>query len=70
VVTLQELFSFKVDRVTPERVVIGSLQPTGLRPSFITKFEKRGIELPLSLFGGGLHAADLVSHQVAGGRAQ
>jgi pilus assembly protein CpaF len=70
VVTLQELFAFKVDRVTPERVVIGSLQPTGLRPSFITKFEKRGVELPLSLFGGGLHAADLVSHQVAGGRAQ
>ena len=70
VVTLQELFAFRVERVTPERVVIGSLQPTGLRPSFITKFEKRGIELPLSLFGGGLHAADLASHQVAGGRAQ
>jgi pilus assembly protein CpaF len=69
VVTLQELFAFQVERVTPERVVIGSLQPTGLRPSFITKFEKRGIELPLSLFGGGLHAADLVSHQVAGGRS-
>jgi pilus assembly protein CpaF len=69
VVTLQELFSFKVDRVTPERVVIGSLQPTGLRPSFITKFEKRGVELPLSLFGAGLHAADVVSHQVAGGRS-
>ncbi len=70
VVTLQELFAFRVERVTPERVVIGSLQPTGLRPSFITKFEKRGIELPLSLFGGGLHAADLVSPQVAGGRGK
>jgi pilus assembly protein CpaF len=71
VVTLQELFAFRVERVTAERVVIGSLQPTGLRPSFVTKFEKRGIELPLSLFGvGGLHAADLMSHQVAGGRAQ
>jgi pilus assembly protein CpaF len=70
VITLQELFAFKVERVTPERVVIGSLQPTGLRPSFMTKFEKRGIELPLSLFGVGMHSPDLVPAQVAGGRGQ
>jgi pilus assembly protein CpaF len=70
VITLQELFEFKVERVTPERVVIGSLQPTGLRPSFMTKFEKRGIELPLSLFGVGMHSPDLVPAQVAGGRGQ
>jgi pilus assembly protein CpaF len=70
VITLQELFAFNVERVTPERVVIGSLQPTGLRPSFMTKFEKRGIELPLSLFGVGMHSPDLVPAQVAGGRGQ
>jgi pilus assembly protein CpaF len=51
VITLQELFAFRVERVTAERVVIGSLQPTGLRPTFNHKFEKRGVELPLSLFG-------------------
>jgi pilus assembly protein CpaF len=68
VITLQELFSFEVERVTPERVVIGALRPTGLRPSFVTKFEKRGIELPLSLFGGGVASADLLAAHAAGSR--
>jgi pilus assembly protein CpaF len=68
VITLQELFAFEVERVTPERVVIGSLRPTGLRPSFVTKFEKRGIELPLSLFGGGVASADLLAAHAAGSR--
>jgi pilus assembly protein CpaF len=53
VITLQDLFEFKVDRVTPDRVVIGSLQATGLRPTFLHKFEKRGITLPVTLFSGG-----------------
>jgi pilus assembly protein CpaF len=52
VITLQDLFEFKVERVTPDRVVLGSLCPTGIRPAFTHKFEKRGIELPTSLFGG------------------
>jgi pilus assembly protein CpaF len=53
VITLQELFEFKVDRVTSDRVVVGSLRSTQLRPSFLHKFEKRGIALPLSLFTNG-----------------
>ena len=50
VITLQDLFTYKVDQVTPERVVIGSLRPTGLRPVFLHKFEKRGVTLPVDLF--------------------
>jgi pilus assembly protein CpaF len=50
VITLQDLYEFKVERVTPERVVIGNLRSTGLRPAFLHKFEKHGIELPSSLF--------------------
>jgi pilus assembly protein CpaF len=50
VITLQDIFEFKVERVTPERVVIGELQATGLRPTFLYKFEKRGIALPVDLF--------------------
>jgi len=50
VITLQELFAFKIDEVTSERTVIGSLQSTGLRPSFLHKFEKHGVTLPVSLF--------------------
>jgi pilus assembly protein CpaF len=53
VITLQDLFEFKVERVTPDRVVIGSLQATGLRPTFLHKFEKHGVTLPVSLFSGG-----------------
>ena len=50
VITLQDIFEFKVSQVTSERVVIGSLNPTGLRPTFMYKFEKRGVSLPISLF--------------------
>jgi pilus assembly protein CpaF len=50
VITMQELFKFNVERVTAERVVIGQLASTGLRPTFLYKFEKRGIILPKTLF--------------------
>jgi pilus assembly protein CpaF len=52
-ITLQELFRFQVDQVTNDRMVVGDLRATGLRPSFLTKFERRGIALPLSLFREG-----------------
>jgi len=51
VITLQDIFEYKIQEVTSERVVIGSLVPTGLRPAFLHKFEKRGVSLPVSLFG-------------------
>jgi pilus assembly protein CpaF len=50
VITLQDIFEFRVERVTPERVVIGHLGATGLRPTFLHKFEKRGVSLPIDLF--------------------
>jgi pilus assembly protein CpaF len=53
VITLQDIFEFKVSEVTSERIVVGNLCPTGLRPAFLHKFEKRGIKLPVSLFSGG-----------------
>jgi pilus assembly protein CpaF len=52
VITLQDIFEFKVDQVTQERVVVGGLRSTGLRPTFLHKFEKRGVALPISLFSG------------------
>jgi pilus assembly protein CpaF len=60
VITLQELFEFKVDQVTSDRVVMGSLRSTGLRPTFLHKFEKRGVALPVSLFSGGRRPMDVV----------
>jgi pilus assembly protein CpaF len=61
VITLQDIFEFKIQEVTSERVVVGSLRPTGLRPAFLNKFEKRGVSLPVGLFmdGQSLRAAAL-----------
>src|SRR5215467_2124648 len=50
VVTMQELFKFEIDEITPDGTIVGALRGTGLRPGFLNKFEKRGIPLPLSLF--------------------
>jgi pilus assembly protein CpaF len=56
VITLQEIFDFKIREITSERVIVGSLQPTGLRPTFLSKFEKRGVSLPVGLFMDGRSA--------------
>jgi pilus assembly protein CpaF len=50
VVTLSELFRFKVEEVQADRTVVGRLVSTGLRPTFLDKFERRGISLPQQLF--------------------
>jgi pilus assembly protein CpaF len=52
IITLQELYEFKIDQVLPDRTVLGDLKPTGLRPNFMYKFHKRGIELPATMFVG------------------
>ncbi len=51
VITLQDLFVFHVDGVASNRhrTVVGGLNPTGLRPTFLERFERRGIELPTAL---------------------
>jgi pilus assembly protein CpaF len=51
IITLQDLYEFKIERVMPDRTVLGKLQPTGLRPNFVHKFLKRGVELPPGMFG-------------------
>ena len=50
VITMQDIFAFQRDGFEGERVV-GSLRPTGIRPSFNDKLTARGIELPASWFG-------------------
>jgi pilus assembly protein CpaF len=46
VITLQDLFKFQVDAVAVTNHIVGSLNSTGLRPGFLDKFKRRGIELP------------------------
>ena len=44
VITMQDIFEFKVEGVTGDGKVMGGLQPTGLRPTFLQKFDKHGVE--------------------------
>ncbi|HMJ32744.1 MAG TPA: CpaF family protein [Baekduia sp.] len=50
VITLSELFRFTIDHFEADRTVVGSLNATGLRPTFVDKFERHGITLPMQLF--------------------
>jgi pilus assembly protein CpaF len=52
VVTLQDLYTFHIESVADRRHsrhIVGSLVGSGLRPSFLDKFERRGVELPAGL---------------------
>jgi pilus assembly protein CpaF len=46
VITLQDLFTFRVEGVSTARKVLGNLVGTGLRPGFLEKFERRGVRIP------------------------
>ncbi|MGE5689393.1 MAG: CpaF family protein [Pseudomonadota bacterium] len=50
-ITLQNLFEFRIDHVEADRTVVGALEPTGLRPGFLGKFVRHGIDVPTELFG-------------------
>jgi pilus assembly protein CpaF len=52
VVTLQDLYTFRVDGVADRRHtrhIAGSLVSSGLRPNFLEKFNRRGVAMPASL---------------------
>ena len=49
VITLQDLYAFEVDAVAATNHIVGSLKPSGLRPGFLDKFERRGVEAPAEL---------------------
>jgi pilus assembly protein CpaF len=49
VITLQDLYTFQIDAIARTNHIVGTLAPTGLRPGFLDKFERRGIELPREL---------------------
>jgi pilus assembly protein CpaF len=50
VITLQDLFEFHFESVAADRTITGALRPTGLRPNFLHKFQKHGLELPVDMF--------------------
>jgi pilus assembly protein CpaF len=52
IITLQDLYTFEVDAVSATHKVVGELKGSGLRPGFLDKFERRGIEAPPGLMAG------------------
>ena len=51
VITLQEIFSFNQREISPDGKVLGRLEPTGMRPTFLDKFDRYGVQLHTGLFG-------------------
>src|SRR5512134_541026 len=50
VITMQDIFEFKIESFAPDGTINGKLHATGLRPIFLDKFAKRGINLPAGIF--------------------
>ena len=50
VVTLQEIFRFKESGFDKNRKIIGQFQAMGRIPTFIERFEQRGLHIPRDLF--------------------
>jgi pilus assembly protein CpaF len=65
VITLQDLYTFHVDNLDQNRHIVGSLQHTGLRPGFLDKFHRRGVEPPPELDAGG-HAIPISTSALRG----
>ena len=53
IITLQDIFVFKLDHVDEDGRVRGAMKPTGVRPGFVEKFAMVGITLPNNLFDSG-----------------
>ncbi|MFN0147613.1 MAG: CpaF family protein [Dehalococcoidia bacterium] len=49
-ITLQDIFLFKLDHIDTDGKVHGRMEPTGIRPGFVKKFEMAGITIPDTLF--------------------
>jgi pilus assembly protein CpaF len=54
IITMSELFTFRREGIDEEGNVLGELVPTGIIPGFHKQLKRRGIDLPMSLFGSGL----------------
>ncbi len=70
VITLQDLFTFQIEDVMRDGKVIGALHGTGLRPSFMHKFEKAGIDLRLDTFQDVEPQRAEVGREASNGNAQ
>jgi pilus assembly protein CpaF len=69
VITLQDIFTFNQKEISGDGKVIGRLEPTGMRPSFLEKFERYGVALHTGMFAVQPQAAEAPTRvRAAGGR--
>jgi pilus assembly protein CpaF len=54
VTAMQEIYRFRRRGISPEGAVIGSFEPTGIRPAFAERLSIAGVQLPVDLFAGEL----------------
>jgi pilus assembly protein CpaF len=59
VITLQDIFTFDQKEITGDGKVVGQLAATGLRPTFLEKFERYGVEPQTNIFANGGKAVHL-----------
>ncbi len=50
-ITLQGLYEFRMEEIDADGNILGQIQSTGLRPTFLRKFQRHGLELPDDIFG-------------------
>ena len=65
-VTLQEIFRFKEEGFDKNRKIIGQFQALGMIPTFIEKFEQRGLKIPRSLFTTSAASTQVKKRSLAG----
>ena len=51
-ITTQDLFVFRQQQVTEDLKIIGTLEPTGIVPTFIDEFKKSGVVLDMGIVPG------------------
>jgi pilus assembly protein CpaF len=51
IVTMSELFNFEREGLDADNNVVGELKPTGIVPGFYRELQRKGIEIPIELFG-------------------
>jgi pilus assembly protein CpaF len=50
IITLQDVFRFEQKGLDEHGRIVGRLQPTGIRPSFVDRFAQAGVVLPEGSF--------------------
>lgn len=57
VISMHEIFAFQKKGIGPNGNVVGTFQPTGIRPKFLERLRVAGIQLPAALFETSLEVA-------------